>query len=270
MTEPFSPGSVALITGAAGAIGRSVALRLAAAGALVALADLPSATEGLEETASQCSQVSPGSSPVVVPFDVTDDEAIDAAVEELVATVGCPSMVFNNAGYQGQFAKVADYDRADMRRVLSVNVAGVFSVLQASARAMEAAGQAGSIVNMASMAGVSGAPNMAAYSASKAAVIGLTKAAAKDLAPSRIRVNSVSPGFIGPGPMWDRQVAEQARVDSPYYGDSVDEVADQMVNMVPLGRYGSLEEVAEVVLFLLGENSSFVNAVNVEISGGGA
>ena len=104
------------------------------------------------------------------------------------------------------------------RRVFEVNVIGVLAVLAAVSRQMIDHGfGGGSIVNIASMAGVSGAPNMPAYSASKAAVIGLTRAAAKDLAPAGIRVNAVSPAFIGPGRMWDTQVAQQAAAGSQYY-----------------------------------------------------
>jgi NAD(P)-dependent dehydrogenase (short-subunit alcohol dehydrogenase family) len=99
----------------------------------------------------------------------------------------------NNAGYQGVFAPVDKYPIEDARRVLEVNVLGVLNVLSAAAHTMTG----GAIVNIASMAGVSGAPNMPAYSASKAAIVGLTKAAAKDLAPVGIRVNAVSPGFVG-------------------------------------------------------------------------
>jgi NAD(P)-dependent dehydrogenase (short-subunit alcohol dehydrogenase family) len=123
-------------------------------------------------------------------------------------------------------------------------------------------------VNIASMAGVSGAPNMPAYSASKAAVIGLTKATAKDLAPHGIRVNSVSPAFVGPGRMWETQVARQAAAGSQYYATDPDEVAAQMIGMVPLRRYGSVQEVATVVAFLLSDDASYVTGVNVEVSGG--
>ena len=265
------PGTAALVTGAAGNIGRAVALGLARGGARIVLADLVSAADGLDESRTLCSNASP--EPVdhcIATFDVTDAAAVGAALEEVTADVGPPTLVFNNAGYQGHFANLVDYDLDDMRRVLDVNVAGVFAVLQASAQVMKAAGAGGAIVNMASMAGVSGAPNMSAYSASKAAVIGLTKSASKDLAPLGIRVNSVSPGFIGPGFMWDRQVELQASIPSPYYADTVDEVASQMINMVPLRRYGSLEEVAGAVLFLLSDAAGYVNGFNLEISGGGA
>jgi NAD(P)-dependent dehydrogenase (short-subunit alcohol dehydrogenase family) len=99
-------------------------------------------------------------------------------------------------------------------------------------------------------------------------VIGLTKSAAKDLAPKGIRVNAVSPAFIGPGRMWDTQVARQAEVGSQYYATDPDEAAAQMIGMVPMRRYGSVHEVATVVAFLLSDDASYVTGVNVEISGG--
>jgi NAD(P)-dependent dehydrogenase (short-subunit alcohol dehydrogenase family) len=148
--------------------------------------------------------------------------------------------------------------------VIEVNLLGVMTVLAAAARAMTG----GSVVNIASMAGVSGAPNMPAYSASKAAVIGLTKSAAKDLAPKGIRVNAVSPAFIGPGRMWETQAAQQAAAGSQYYASDPEAVAEQMVGMVPLRRYGSVHEVATVVAFLLSDDASYVTGVNIEVSGG--
>jgi NAD(P)-dependent dehydrogenase (short-subunit alcohol dehydrogenase family) len=174
----------------------------------------------------------------------------------------------NNAGYQGVFAPIDRYPLEDARRVLDVNVLGATAVLAASARAMIETGVGGAIVNVASMAGVSGAPNMPVYSASKAAVIGLTKAAAKDLAPAGIRVNAVSPGFVGPGRMWDTQVAAQAAVGSQYYAREPDAVAAQMLELVPLRRYGAPREVASVVAFLISEAASYVTGVNIEVCGG--
>lgn len=257
--------SVALVTGAGGNIGRAVAVALADAGATVVLADLPAARDGLDATRAACSRR--GATTLVTTFDVADASAVEAGLSEATSALGPISWVVNNAGYQGRFANVVDYDLDDARRVLEVNVLGVFTVLQVAARLLCEAGRGGAIVNVASMA-YHGAANMPAYSASKGAVVSLTKAAAKDLAPFGIRVNSVSPGFIGPGAMWDRQVAEQAAIPSPYYADDPHTVAEQMIGAVPLGRYGSLDEVASVVRFLLSDESSYLTGSDIEVAGG--
>ncbi|MEP6812441.1 MAG: SDR family NAD(P)-dependent oxidoreductase [Actinomycetota bacterium] len=248
-----------IITGAAGDIGTAIAEVLAQRGHRLALADHPDARARLDETVALCRGL--GAEAHGVTFDVTDERAVTAAVEELGPLGG----LVNNAGYQGVFAPLPGYPLDDARRVLEVNVLGVLTVLAVAARAMVSGG---AVVNIASMAGVSGAPNMPAYSASKAAVIGLTKAAAKDLAPAGIRVNAVSPAFVGPGRMWETQVAGQAAVGSQYYATDPDGVAAQMIGMVPLRRYGSVHEVATVVAFLLSDDASYVNGVNVEVSGG--
>ena len=243
-----------LVTGAAGDIGSAIAEELARRGYALALADHPDAAERLPSLQADTRTVT---------FDVTDERAVGAAVEEL----GGLSGLVNNAGYQGAFAPVSGYPLDDARRVLEVNVLGVMTVLKAAARAMT---DGGSIVNIASMAGVSGAPNMPAYAASKAAVIGLTKAAAKDLAPAGIRVNAVSPAFIGPGRMWENQVARQAAAGSQYFATDPEQVAEQMIGMVPLRRYGSVREVATAVAFLLSDDASYITGVNLEVSGGSA
>ena len=242
-----------LVTGAAGDIGTAIAEVLVARGHDLVLADHPDASERLDELCQRLGAE-------CVRFDVTDEAAVAAAIDGLAPLGG----VVNNAGYQGVFTSVDRYPLDDARRVLEVNVLGVMTVLAAAARVMTG----GAIVNVASMAGVSGAPNMPAYSASKAAVIGLTKAAAKDLAPMGIRVNAVSPAFIGPGRMWDTQVARQAAAGSQYYATDPEAVAAQMIELVPMRRYGSVHEVANVVAFLLSDDASYVNGVNLEVSGG--
>ena len=242
-----------LVTGAAGDIGTAIAEVLAQRGHGLVLADHPDLAERLDELCGRLGAAS-------VTFDVTDEAAVTAAVEGL----GPISGLVNNAGYQGVFTTVERYPLDDARRVIEVNVLGVMTVLAVAARAMTG----GAVVNIASMAGVSGAPNMPAYSASKAAVIGLTKAAAKDLAPKGIRVNAVSPAFIGPGRMWDTQIERQSAAGSQYYATDPDAVAEQMIGMVPMRRYGSVHEVASVVAFLLSDDASYVTGVNVEVSGG--
>jgi NAD(P)-dependent dehydrogenase (short-subunit alcohol dehydrogenase family) len=253
-----------LVTGAAGDIGTAIAEVLARRGYRLALADHQDVAARLEETVELCRGL--GAEVDAATFDVTDEPAVATAVPKLGVIGG----LVNNAGYQGVFMRVDRYPLDDARRVVEVNVLGVMSMLAVVARSMIAAGAGGAVVNVASMAGVSGAPNMPAYSASKAAVIGLTKAAAKDLAPSGIRVNAVSPAFIGPGRMWETQVARQAAAGSQYYATDPETVAAQMTGMVPMRRYGSVHEVATVVAFLLSGDASYVTGANVEVSGGSA
>ena len=260
---PFA-GRTALITGAAGDIGRATSVRLAAGGATVVLADI---ADGLDATAALCAEANTATTPIATGFDVTDEADVRHAFAELADRGVVADLLFNNAGYQGSFDNIVDYDVADFRRVVDINVTGVFVVLQCFARALISTGRPGAIVNTASMAH-GGAPNMAAYSASKAAVIALTKTAAKDLAHASIRVNSISPAFIGPGQMWDRQVELQATTPSQYFSDQPDEVAAQMISAVPLRRYGSLDEVAAAVLFLLSDEASYITAFDIEVSGG--
>jgi 2-dehydro-3-deoxy-L-rhamnonate dehydrogenase (NAD+) len=242
-----------LVTGAAGDIGTAIAEVLASRGHRLVLADHPDAAARLDKL---CLRIAAEG----VTFDVTDETAVEASIQALGPLDG----LVNNAGYQGVFEPVDRYPLNDARRVLEVNVLGAMTVLAVAARTMTGC----AVVNIASMAGVSGAPNMPAYSASKAAVIGLTKAAAKDLAPRGIRVNAVSPAFVGPGRMWETQVARQAAAGSQYYATDPDTVAAQMIGMVPMRRYGSAQEVATVVAFLLSDDASYVTGVNIEVSGG--
>lgn len=261
-------GRCALVTGAGGDIGQAVATRLANAGALVALADHRAAYHKLLAVREACLEL--GTSPRVemIEFDVSDELEVAAALDHVVATLGVPSLVFNNAGIQGEFVPIQNYPISDARQVFEVNVIGALNVLTATSRQMIEHESDGSIVNSASMAAVAGAPNMSAYSASKAAVIGLTLSAAKDLAPHGIRVNAISPAFIGPGRMWTRQVEAQAMVGSQYYATEPDEVAEQMISQVPMRRFGTLNEVASSVMFLLSDEASYLTGVNLEISGG--
>ena len=250
-----------LVTGAAGDIGTAIAELLARQGHAVALADLPSSSPRLDETIDRCRRL--GAATTKLTFDVTDEAAVTAAV----AGLGSLGGLVNNAGYQGVFASVDQYPLEDARRVVEINVLGTITVLAVACRSMVQAG-GGAVVNIASMAGVSGAPNMPAYAASKAALIGLRKAAAKDLAPKGIRVNAVSPAFVGPGLMWDTQVARQAAAGSQYYATDPEAVAAQMIGMVPLRRYASPHEIATAVAFLLSDDASYVTGVNLEVSGG--
>jgi NAD(P)-dependent dehydrogenase (short-subunit alcohol dehydrogenase family) len=258
---------VALVTGAAGDIGGAVVRRLVADGWSIAAADHPAAP-GLASIVAEAAAL--GAEVRQYAFDVGDADAVATAVEACIGDLGTPHALVSSAGRQGAFTTIDRYPLDDLRSVFEVNIIGAFQVLQAVSRAMIRDGRGGSVVNVASMAGVTGAPNMSAYSASKAAVIGLTKSAAKDLAPHGIRVNAVSPAFIGPGLMWERQVRLQAEAGSQYYADDPTDVERQMIGSIPLRRLGRLSEVADVVAFLAGEQSSYVTGHNIEISGGAA
>ena len=260
-------GSTAVVTGAAGDFGRVVSVELARAGAKLGLLDLGSARQGLDETVRACADV--GNVDIeVIECDVTDERAVADGFATTRTALGTPDLVFNNAGYQGVFALTPDYPIDDLRRVLDVNVVGMVNVLKAASSMLRTDGASGSIVNSASMAGVAGAVNMIAYCASKGAAISLTKAASRDLAHLGIRVNAISPAFIGPGAMWTRQVELQAQAGGPAYSSDPATVADEMVAEVPLGRVGTVDEVAAAVMWLLSPASSYVTGENILISGG--
>jgi 2-dehydro-3-deoxy-L-rhamnonate dehydrogenase (NAD+) len=252
-----------LITGGAGDIGKATAHRFAADGANVVLLDLNESK--MADVAGELKQynVSVGT----FHCDVTAAEDVAKAFTNAVKQLGRIDYVFNNAGYQGVFAKTDEYPEDDFQKVIDINVVGVFHVLKAAAQHLRFSG-GGVIVNMASYAGVVGPPNMLAYGASKFAVIGMTQTAAKDLAPYGIRVNSLSPALIGPGFMWTRQTELQAAVGSQYFDANPKVVEQQMINSVPMQRLGSLEEVANGVAFLMSDEASYITGFNLEVTGG--
>ncbi|HYZ30063.1 MAG TPA: SDR family NAD(P)-dependent oxidoreductase [Thermoleophilaceae bacterium] len=256
----------ALVTGAAGDLGRATCVSLASDGWSLYVTDHPTQARALQVTSDACA--ARGADVVSATFDVTDHDAVVDSIGMLVAQHDTPTAVVANAGIQGDFAPVQEYDVEMVRHVLDVNVVGVFNTVAVASRLMIRAGSGGSIVALASMAGVNGAPNMPAYSASKAAVIGLVKAASRDLAPHAVRVNAVSPAFIGPGAMWENQVAQQAAAGSQYFASDPEVVAQQMIQAIPLRRYGSPAEVADVIAFLAGARSAYLTGVNIEIAGG--
>jgi NAD(P)-dependent dehydrogenase (short-subunit alcohol dehydrogenase family) len=261
-TDRFANKTI-LITGGAGDIGRATAQRFAAEGAGVVLLDLNEAklAELTDELASDQIQVAG------FRCDVTAADDVAQAFSKTVERFGQIDYVFNNAGYQGIFAKADEYPDDEFQKVMNINVIGVFHVLKAAAQHLRRSG-GGAIVNTASYAGVVGPPNMIAYAASKFAVIGITQTAAKDLAPHNIRVNALSPSLIGPGVMWTRQTELQAAVGSQYFHTDPKVVEQQMIDSVPMRRLGSLEEVANGVAFLMSDEASYITGFNLEITGG--
>jgi 3alpha(or 20beta)-hydroxysteroid dehydrogenase len=245
-------GKVAVVTGAAAGIGRAAASRLGSEGARLVLVDRRG--DELAEAARQLS------AEVEVEADVTDEEAVDRYVAEAEARFGRIDLFVNNAGIEGRVAPIVDLDARDWDRVQAVNARGVFLGLRAVLRSMQRSGGGGAIVNTASMAGIKGGASFSPYIASKHAVVGLTRTAALEAAADGIRVNAVAPGFIDTRMMSD--------LDRAYATDDVAEARRRREASVPLGRYGTPEEVAAVIAFLLSEDASYMTGSIVLIDGG--
>jgi NAD(P)-dependent dehydrogenase (short-subunit alcohol dehydrogenase family) len=256
----FSGKSI-LITGGAGDIGLAVAKRFKSEGASIALVDI----KNMQDAVEQIGKIGP----LVKAYhcDITIYDDVVRTVDKIAEDFGAIDMLFNNAGYLGVFKQIHNYPVDDFVRLINVNLIGFFYVLR-TVSAIMVKQKRGAIVNTASMAGVDGPINMAAYGASKFAIIGLTQTAAKDLAPFGIRVNAISPGFIGPGFMWDQQVASQASVGSQYYDSEPTRVKEQMISSVPMRRCGFMDEIPGTVSYLMSDDASYVTGVNIKLSGG--
>lgn len=238
-------GKRILVTGASLGIGRAVALAAAASGARVVLAARGRA--GLEAVAAEIGAA--GGSAEVLPFDAADPGAIRAAV----AAAGVLDGLVNNAGSVTREAFL-DVTEAEMERVLDLNVKGAVIVAQAVARGMVAGGRGGSIVNMASIAGLVGARNRSLYAATKHAVMGLTRAMALELAPKGIRVNAVCPGLV------NTPLAADLMADETF-------VAAARAR-IPLGRIMEAEDIAGPTVFLLSAASSGITGIALPVDGG--
>jgi 2-dehydro-3-deoxy-L-rhamnonate dehydrogenase (NAD+) len=231
-------GRTALITGGAGDIGGAVARRLQAGGAKVATFDL---------RAAELDAV------LALTGDVSGAEEIDAAVAEVERELGSLDIVVCAAGVSGESLPTTEVTVQEWRRVMSINCDGVFFANRAAGRVMIPRGY-GRIVNVASIAGKEGNPMAAAYSASKAAVIGMTKSIGKDLAETGVLVNCVAPAVI------------QTRM----LGDMSEEHVAYMVQRIPMKRLGQPDEVAALIAFLASEQCSFSTGAVFDLSGGRA
>ena len=258
-------GKTVLITGAKGDFGQVCSKRMAQEGANIGFLDILD-TESL---AIQFKKDYPDQIFHSFQVDITkEDQAIEVS-KEIEKKFKRIDHLFNNAGYQGDFTNTLNYAVEDFRKIIDINVTGAFIMLKTISNIMsKQEPRGGSIVNTASMAGIGAPPNMIAYSASKAAVKHMTVIAAKDLAPFDIRVNSISPAYIGPGFMWTRQVELQAKARSVYFSEDPEQVASQMVDSVPMRRYGSINEVIGPVLFLLSDDASYLTGIDIKITGG--
>ena len=258
-------GKTVIITGAKGDFGQVCSKRMAQEGANIGFLDILD-TESL---AKKFKKEFPDQIFHSFQVDITEEDQVIEVSNEIEKKFKRIDHLFNNAGYQGDFTNTLNYSVKDFKKIIDINVTGAFIMLKTISNIMsKQEPRGGSIVNTASMAGIAAPPNMIAYSASKAAVKHMTVIAAKDLAPFDIRVNSISPAYIGPGFMWTRQVELQAKAGSVYFSEDPEKVAYQMVDSVPMRRYGSINEVIGPVLFLLSDDASYLTGIDIKITGG--
>jgi len=237
-------GRHAVVTGGASGIGFAIAQRLAGSGATVAIWDL-------DEAAGRMAAAALSGSAVAV--DVGDAASVASAVQATLQATPAIDILINNAGITGPNDKLWDYPVEAWKDVFTVNVHGVFHCCRAVVPLMRARNY-GRIVNIASVAGKEGNPNASAYSASKAAVIGLTKSLGKELADTGIRVNCVTP----------------AAVRTPLFAQMTQQHVDYMLSKIPLGRFGEPDEIAALVAWLATEECSFSTGAVFDLSGGRA
>ena len=241
---------VAIVTGASAGIGKATAIAFAQGGAKVVVADI-NQQDG-EAVVNEITQA--GGTAMFVPCDVTNDQQVMSLVDATVEAYGKLDIAFNNAGIEIEQSKLADGEESVFDKIMDVNVKGVWRCMKYQIPAMLKNG-GGPIVNTASVAGLGAAPKMAIYSASKHAVIGLTKSAAVEYGKKGIRVNAVCPAVI------DTEMFRRAAESDP-------RKAEYVAGMHPVGRIGKVEEIAEAVMYLCSSNSGFTTGIALPVDGG--
>ena len=234
-------GKVAIVTGGARGIGAAIARRLLESGAKVAVMDISTATARLGEAV------------MAIDVDVTDVKAVDAAAGTVAERFGGIDILVSCAGVMGPNAPLWEYDVAEWRRVIEVDLNGTFIPCRSCIPHMLKRGW-GRIVNLASIAGKEGNANAAAYSAAKAGVLALTKSLGKELADTQIRVNAIAPAMI----------------HTTLFEQMSESYARQMIAKIPLGRPGTVDEIAAICLWLCSDDCSFSTGAVFDASGGRA
>ena len=241
-----------IVTGAAGGVGKATAERLLADGVTVIAADRD--RDRLEVTVKEL-----GPDACAVTADVAEADDWHRLLQVALDETGGVDLLVNNAGIEGPITSLAGYPEADFRRVLDVNVVGVFLGMKTCAAALAASGR-GSIVNVASVSGLGGQPSIMGYVASKHAVIGMTKSAALELAGVGVRVNAVCPS-----PVETDMIQRLASTLSP---DDPELVHRRMREAAPLGRYAQASEVAAAIAFLASDEAAYLTGVALPVDGG--
>src|SRR6202166_3426803 len=243
---------VALVTGAGSGLVFATAKAFAESGASVVLADWNE--QAVRSAAKE--RAAEGHKALAIHCDVADDAQVEAMVEQTVAAFGRLDAAYTNAGVQNVLAETADSPRDDYDRVMAVNLRGVWSCMKFELQQMRKQGS-GTIVNCSSLGGLIGGAQRATYHAAKHGVIGLTKSDALEYATRGIRVNDVCPGMIRT-PMFDKMVEEGQ-------GEELDKM---LKTLVPMGRMGEPEEIADTVLWLCSSAASYVTGQSISVDGG--
>jgi NAD(P)-dependent dehydrogenase (short-subunit alcohol dehydrogenase family) len=243
-------GKVAVVTGAASGIGRGIAGGLAAAGADVVAIDVTEdAADGLLSELTQLGAPSPS----FVTLDVRDPARIRSAFAEIGKARERIDVLVNSAGVP-EISDPLELEPSEWENVIAVDLSGTFYCCQAAAKEMIRSAAGGSLINIASVAGLIGISGRVAYTAAKHGVVGITKTLARDLAPHRIRVNALCPGLV------------RTPLNEQYFAD--EEFVRSVARLVPLGTYGQPSHIAQVAVFLASEMSSYVTGIALPVDGG--